>query len=99
MLVDVAAPGDELVFDGFGALVDLRGQGRIGRGGQRSLRAGRALRGGRAGHQQVGGKRQRGQTEQGVRLRHVSFSSRLLTCYRVRILPERFAASVFVTDT
>ncbi|MNQ72326.1 hypothetical protein D3C85_870280 [compost metagenome] len=70
MFVDVAAPGDELVFDGLGALIDLRGQRGIGGGLHRALGAGSALRGGRAGKRQMRGQRQRRQAEQGFAMLH-----------------------------
>jgi hypothetical protein len=70
VLVDVAAPGDELVLDGLGALVDLRGQFGHGRRRQRPLRAGRALRDGGAAQRQVRGQRQRRQAEQDLAVLH-----------------------------
>ena len=100
MLVDVAAPGDELVLDGLGALVDLRGQRRIGRGRQRPLGAGRALRR-PAGPGQVRGQGQRGKAEQDVAVAHegllfvglrvalVVVNVCPLTCYWPPSLPER----------
>ncbi|MNI42224.1 hypothetical protein D3C73_965050 [compost metagenome] len=98
VLMNVAAPRDEFVFDGAGALLDLFGQRCIGRGHQRALRAGRRLRGGRASDQKMGGERQRRQPEQRFARRHGVFSSWLLTCYWLRILPKRGAAGAFVTD-